>query len=277
MVQKSDDYKVMDFHGVAPAHLFAGQNSYLQTMCQKGQEALPKLRDHFDLCVVHSDFTRDELVTRGYDPAIIHKLPLCVDTTRFEGEEDEQLSDLLSKLEYFLFVGRIVPQKDILALLEIFAHIHKERPNAVLILVGSRHLTGRYQRQINRTIKEKGLDRRVMFTGQVNDPATLASLFRNASLLFVTSEWESFCVPVVESMYFGTPAIVHDVPPLPEVAGPGGIVIDKRRPLEAAKATLKLLNDPELYKGLSHSAQERSAYFTDRELARTMLRMMSAL
>jgi glycosyltransferase involved in cell wall biosynthesis len=66
-------------------------------------------------------------------------------------------------------------------------------------------------------------------------------------LWFHYSMWESFCVPVAESLYFGVPAAVHNVPPLPEVAGPGGIVIDKQTLDRAAQAILAVLNEPNRY------------------------------
>jgi len=270
----SHDYRVFDFHGVAPSSLFAGQNSHLQSLCEKGQAILPSLRDQFDLCIVHSDYSRAELMRHGFKPGIIHKLPLIVDTSRLFTNGNDPLTPLLSKLEYILFVGRLIPQKDILAMLNIFTHIHEERSDVVLILAGTRHLAKNYQRQIDRVIAQKKIEHRVLITGQINDPSTLSSLFDNAAMLLVTSEWESFCVPVVEAMYFGTPVVVHDIPPLPEVAGNGGIVIEKRRPQDAAKAILSLWQDYDRYQMLRHMARERSANFTDDTLAAELLRLL---
>jgi glycosyltransferase involved in cell wall biosynthesis len=183
----------------------------------------------------------------------------------------------LSKLEYCLFIGRLVPQKDVLALVDIFAHIHQERPNMALVLVGTSDLAESYQRQIQERIRAHRLEDRVLFTGQVNNPAVLAAVLQQARLLLVTSEWESFCVPLVEAMYFGTPAVVHDIPPLPEVLGAGGLVVDKRRPEEAAATILTLLDDPERYQDLAVAARHRSAAFTDIVLADTLLDMVCDL
>ncbi len=271
---RSQDYKVFDFHGVAPSSLFAGQNPHLQSLCEKGQAILPSLRDQFDLCVVHSEYSRSELINHGFDGNIIQKLPLIVDTSRLVEKGDKPLALLLSQLEYILFVGRIIPQKDILAMLDILTHIHEERPDAVLILAGTRHLAKKYQRQIDRVIAQKRLDHRVLMVGQVNDPGTLASLFANAAMLLVTSEWESFCVPVIEAMYFGTPVAAHNIPPLPEVMGDGGIVIEKHQPHDSAMAILNLWQDRDRYKQISHAAQKRSASFTDRSLAAELLRVL---
>jgi glycosyltransferase involved in cell wall biosynthesis len=270
-VLESHDLKVMDYHGISPPHLFHGQNAYLADLCRRGIELLPQLRTVFDAAVAHSSFTRAELQDHGFDARRLYQLPLCVDTSRFAGGADTDLAATLSKLDYCLFVGRLVPQKDLLALLDIFSHIHQSRPDMALILVGSPDLAQSYQRQIQERIRAYGLERRVLFAGQVNNPAVLAALFQQASLLLVTSEWESFCVPLVETMYFGTPAAVHDIPPLPEVLGSGGLVVDKRRPQEAAAAILALLDDRRRYAELVKMARQRSAAFTDVALGDSLL------
>lgn len=273
----SQDFKIMDFHGVTPPHLFAGQESHLQMLCQKALDRLPLLRQTFDRLVVHSEYTRAELIGLGYDPAGIHKLPLVIDTGRYEGQREPELEGLLGRLRYLLFVGRLVPQKDILALLDIFAHVQAQRPDVGLIVVGGRHLALRYQRQIDRVIERRGLAGRVLLAGQVNNPAVLSALYRQAQLLVVTSEWESFCVPLVEAMYFGTPAVVHHVPPLPEIVGPAGLVVDKRRPAEAAGQIVALLEDRVRHGELRRAAGERAAGFTDVALGRAMLAMLEEI
>ena len=274
IARESPDLAVMDFHGISPPRLFAGQDAHLQYLCQKGLALLPELAAAFELAVVHSEYTRRQLVENGYAPETVYKLPLCVDTSRFDGTEDEPLADRLAQLEYLLFVGRIVPQKDILALLQIFAHLHEHRPETALILVGGRNLARAYQRRLDNFVRRQKLAHRVLFTGQVNNPAVLGALLNHARLLLITSEWESFCVPVVEAMYFSTPPVVHQIPPLPEVAGEGGIVIDKLEPDAAADRIASLLRETAPYAALSERARRRALSFTDEALRRALLSML---
>ncbi|MCL4262177.1 MAG: glycosyltransferase family 4 protein [Anaerolineae bacterium] len=265
----SRDVKLLDFHGICPPHLFAGQNEHLAFLCQQGLDVLPTLHNRFDHYVVHSEYSREWLQSLNFPAAHIHKVFYCIDTAQFTGE-DAALAASLSQLEYFLMVGRIVPQKDVLALVAIFSHINQARPNTVLILVGTRQQTGKYQQQIETLIAQKGLQDRVLFTDQVNNPAVLEALFRHARLLFVTSEWESFCVPVAESLYFGTPTAVHHVPPLPEVAGPAGLVFDKADPQAAAAQVLALLADDGRYQQMRQAAAPWAAQYSDAALAENL-------
>lgn len=273
----SRDFKVMDFHGISPPHLFRGQDRYMEVLCQKGYDVLPTLRDVFDFYVVHSEYTRQVLLEHGFDGRKVYKVPLCVDTNRFDMATDARLATQLQQLEYFLLIGRIVPQKDILSLLQIFAHIHAQQSNTVLILVGSRSIAADYQKQVDRQIEQLGLKERVIFTEQVNNTAVLAELLRHAKLLFVTSEWETFCVPVVEAMYFGVPAVVHHIPPLPEVVGEAGLVVDKHKREEVRTAVLQLLNDPARYQQLRQAARARAQQFTDKALENVLAAVLQVV
>ncbi len=275
IARDSPDLKIMDFHGIAPPRLFSKYNQHLQAACQKGLDLLPEIAGDFDYYAVHSNYTFNELLTNGYDARRLYILPLCVDTDQYGGSADSSMSALLGQIEYFLFVGRIVPQKDILALVEIFAKINGQRPDSRLFLVGGRRLTPDYRRQIDKTVKRLGLSEKVLFTGQINNSALLASLFSNAKLLFVTSEWESFCVPLVEAMYFKTPPVAHMIPPLPEIIEGGGLLIDKNQPAAAADSILNLLADDDAYRSLSRAAGRRAADFTEKSLSRALLDMFA--
>lgn len=174
-------------------------------------------------------------------------------------------------------VGRVVPQKDVMALLHLFAEVHKLRPQTVLIIAGNRDQAERYQRQLDDEVARLGLGDRVLFTGQVNNPAVLASLYRHSRLLLVTSEWESFCVPIAEAMSFGVPAAVHDQPPMSEIAGPGGILFDKRAPAQAAARLVEVLADENLYAQLSTAAQHWAPNYTEDALRRNVLAFLGSL
>ncbi len=277
LARNSSDLKIMDFHGIAPPHLFSDYNRHLQNACQKAIDLLPELASDFDYYVVHSGYARDVLLGEGYDSRRLHVLPLCVDADRYQSSSDDSMSKLLRQVEYYLFVGRIVPQKDLLTLIEIFAQINRQRPLSRLFLVGNRQLTPGYTRQIEKSIKQSGLSGKVYFTGQINNPELLAELYRNARLLFVTSEWESFCVPLVEAMFYGTLPVAHTIPPLPEILNGAGLLIDKNQQGAAVDAILNLLADENVYRSLSQLARKRSALYTEASLSRALLEMLAKI
>ena len=270
----SPDFKIMDYHGICPPRLFAGQNAHLEYLCQHGLDMLPALAGRFEQVVIHSEDSRRILQENGFPADRLHKIFYTTDTAKFTAAQDDELSALLGKLEYVLLVGRIVPQKDVGALIDIFARLHAARPDLVLILAGTRDQTKAYQTELDRQIAAYGLAERVLFAGQVNNPAVLGALYQNARLLFVTSEWESFCVPIAESLYFGVPVAVHDQEPMVEVAGPAGLVFDKRRPDEAAAQVLALLDDPTRYAAMCDEAGRWAQRYNDAALESNVQRFL---
>ncbi len=269
LARSSPDMTILDYHGISPPHLFAGQNDYLAELCRRGQAELPHLAHTFHAHIVHSTLMRDELAAHGFGVDRTHVIPLVVDATRL-GTPDPDLAAWLQRLEYLLFVGRVTPQKDVAAIVRLAAAVRQRRPQTCLIVAGGRHLAPAYQRELNALTRRLGLAGRVLFTDQVNNPAVLAALYTHATFYVALSEWESFCVPLVEAAFFGTPAVVHHIPPLPEVVGPAGLVIDKHRPAEAAARLAHYLDHPQAYHALRQTAHAWGQRYTDQALAENL-------
>jgi L-malate glycosyltransferase len=270
VISRSTDRLLMDFHGVCPPSLLRDTNPHLAELCQIGTDALPTFRDVFDLAIVHSEYSRKVLNDVGY--RIIHKLPLVVDTQRYDGQEDCKLTELLSLLDYWIFVGRIVPQKGIVRMLRLFAAFAADHPTTGFILVGDRTQTPSYQTELDQTVRSLHLDNQVCFTGPVLNPRILTSLYKHATFGVFLSEWETFCVPLVEAMYFGTPVVVGDVPPLAEIAGTGGVVLSN---LTSPAPLNALVADRVKYGALRAAATTRAAAFTEAALANAVALLLA--
>jgi len=267
-LENNPDRLVMDFHGVTPPSLLKGDDGTLARRAQEAIEALPMYRQRFHLCVAHSDYACDELRAQGY--LHIEKVPLVVDTDRFSGGEDKALSRLLTRLEYALFVGRIVPQKRVVDIVRTFAALKRLRPQMKLFLVGDTGVLPDYTRQVEALVRDLGLTSEVMLTGPIAQADMLTSLYRHAAVTLILSEWETFCLPAVESLYFGTPVVYHNIPPLREMVGEAGLVVQPERHAEAAQAIHALLEDRAGYERLQAIGQARAAQFTPHVLERRL-------
>lgn len=274
LIEESADYRLLDYHGITPPHLFSGENEQLAALCRRGLDELPAVAARSDYLVAHSSYTTGELRRLGLEK--VFELPLFVDTVRFE-HEDEELAALLARGEYLLFVGRIVPQKDIGGLLEIFARVSAHLPDLFLVLAGSRDMLPGYQAALGEQVTALNLSHRVLFTGQVNDAAILAALYRHARLTIIASAWESFCVPVAESLAFGTPVAVSDVPPLPEVGGPAALVFDRQEPAMAARKIVALLEDNAAYGALREATGRQAPRYSEEALAANTSRLLQQI
>jgi glycosyltransferase involved in cell wall biosynthesis len=262
-------YKIMDYHGITPPELFEPDNPTIAELCRTGRAQLPQLCPHFEAFVVHSDLMREELLALSVPSEKITKLPLCVDTPRLASRH-EGLRQWLAQLDYLLFVGRVVPQKDVLKILELLALLRQNHPQLHLLLVGDVEQTPHYVQQLKQFVATHQLQPYVLFTGAVYNVALLAEMLRHARHLVVLSEWESFCVPLVEAISFGVPPIIHNLPPLPEVAGPAGIIIDKHNLPAAVQQLTELWQNPAAYAHLQQLAHQQAQQFTDQHLQQAL-------
>ena len=267
VLDQSTDFKVMDYHGVTPVHLMR-DDPRLAALCDKAIKGLPVYSGVFDWCIYHADNGLCDLQPAGYTR--FSKVRLPVDTAFFGLQEDEELAAMVQQLEYILFVGRIVPQKDVLGIVRVFAEVLRRRPQACLFLVGGTDVLPPYVQRVRAEIQRLGIENRVQMTDKISDRAALTTLFRHAKFLISLSDWENCCVPSGEAMFFGLPVINAGAVPMPENVGDAGVLIDKHDPPAAGEIIASAWDDAETYARLQVNALHRSAWFTDAALTEAL-------
>jgi len=116
-----------------------------------------------------------------------------------------------------LFVGNLIPRKQLHTLLAALAQLPEESWR--LEVVGSQQMDPRYVRSIRRQIGQRRLENGVTLSGAVSD-AELAEKLSQSHLLAVPSSYEGFGIVYVEAMGFGLLAIAS-------TAGGAGEIIDQ--------------------------------------------------
>ena len=151
----------------------------------------------------------------------------------------------------FAFWGRLQPQKDIPRALELFARIHRARPDARLTLYGPDRGEGA---RIHARIRALGLEDAVTLAG-ARDHSALFAEARRASFYLQTSREEGMAMSVIEAMALG---LVPVVTPVGEIAsycrdGQNAVLVDD--PDSSAAQVLTLLDDPARYAAMSRAAR----------------------
>lgn len=90
----------------------------------------------------------------------------------------------------------------------------------------------------------------------------LADLYATSSFLVLPSDLEGFGVPVLDAISVGMPVVVTEGSSLPEVAGPGGIVIPRGSPDDLASAMQTLALDLDAHQRYSLAGVEHARGFT---------------
>jgi glycosyltransferase involved in cell wall biosynthesis len=90
----------------------------------------------------------------------------------------------------------------------------------------------------------------------------LVQLYNLADLLVFPSLYEGFGIPIVEAMKCGTPVIGSDRGAIPEVIGPGGVVVRLEDEMALADAVAALLNRPFRRRELRELALKHAARYS---------------
>ena len=167
---------------------------------------------------------------------------------------------------FILYAGNIKPHKNVDRLIEAYALLRKRGIVGVkLLIIGD--AISKYP-QMRRLVHRFQLHQHVRFLGFVPD-ATLAALYRLASVFVFPSLYEGFGLPPLEAMAAGAPVVTSNVSSLPEVVGDAALLIDPTSAEAIAHAMARVLGEPGLRSELVRRGHERvKAFSWERSVAR---------
>jgi len=155
-----------------------------------------------------------------------------------------------------LFVGRFEEQKNIGELFSIWQLVHPEFPDWKLDLYGDGSLLEEYKREVET----------LNINIEIHKPiAQIMDIYRNSSILVMTSFYEPFGLVIPEAMSCGLPVVSYDSPygPASIVSdGDDGYVIPMHRRQAFADRLCQLMGDEELRKEMGKRAIASSQRFS---------------
>ena len=191
-------------------------------------------------------------------------------------EELERVRQTLAKHgfsggPYILFVGRLVPQKNVPTLLHTYALLQAEHGQVPLVICGS----GPLRPKLETIARRLGIEKAILWLGSLPLEA-LRAWYAAARVVVLPSFHEGFGKVVVEAYLLGTPVVVTPFVSAPElvVHGETGFVTRNfTDPRELAGYIGKLLADEALAKAMGSKGREHvHRYLLDDE--RYLLRLI---
>lgn len=160
----------------------------------------------------------------------------------------------VGKEKYILTVGRIDDNKNQRLLVEAFSIIAPQYQDWSLIICGD----GEKKENLKAFVKEIGLDKRVIFTGEVSD---VPNRMRNAQIFALPSKVEGMPNALIEAMVMGMACISTDCPcggpkDLIDANGENGILVPVGDVQAMAGALDKLMADGTLCKNMGKQASK---------------------
>lgn len=203
---------------------------------------------------------REKLVIRynGIDPGAYANLPPRGSFRAKWGVSAEE--------PLVLLLSRLIPRKGADILIEAFAEVCPQ--SGRLVIAGPEGEPG-YRAQLEKCAKERGVERRVLFTGPVYGEEKKAVL-ADADVFVLPSRYENFANAAAEAVACGIPVIVSNCCGIGSlVDGQAGLVIaPEKAPL--TEALRQLVYDQALYARLKEGCQRVAGQLTWDRLAAQM-------
>lgn len=217
---------------------------------------LPFIARFADAILVAIPQTRDELVRLGIAPAKIVLTRMGV----LAGESQAVTSRFDA-----IAVGRLAPAKGVSTLLDAWACLQRERPGAVLALVGG-DMPGF---DVEAEISRRSLSQCVRVIRGASD-AQLRDLLGASTIFISASTEEGYGLAMAEALDAGLPCAAFDIPAF-HAAFPAGILYAQGdRADDLARAAERLLADAELRRRLKDGFAKQRVRVTWDDVAREL-------
>lgn len=224
------------------------------------------------------------LVLKSAQHILCNSTATAKDITYFFGIEPRKITPILlahdrhnfrflnlPTANYFLYIGRQDPYKNLQRLITAFAampNYHKYE----LWLAGTPD--PRYTPLLQALIDKLAITNYVKFLDYVTY-SQLPLIISSAIALVFPSLWEGFGFPVLEAMACGTPVITSNLSSLPEVAGEAAILVDPYSTVEISQAMAKIASSHEVRSHLSTMGLMRAKEFSWDKTGRATVEVLS--
>lgn len=200
-----------------------------------------------DKIIAISEATKNDIIKFYNIPE--HKIEViyqaCLDVF-YQQNNDESVLKSFNNLNlpqnYMVYVGSVIPRKNVLELLKAYLLIPEDK-KIPLVIVGK---GGDYYQKCLRFVEENQIQNRVIFKNNIQDNSVLKLIYQNASFSIYPSVYEGFGLPVVESLLCGTPVITSNVSSMPEAGGNGALYCTPNDIPALSLQMQKLLTDENL-------------------------------
>lgn len=194
----------------------------------------------------------------GIDRERIHVVPNAI-TTPTQGQT-YHLPPGFQQGFKILFVGRLIPLKNMEAVIDVVAKI----PQARLVIVGD----GDLRPALSARAAAFGLSNRVHFTGRLSQAQVWDLLQNFAEVLVLNSIHETFPHILLEAALCAVPAVATHVGGIPEIITDGqtGLLIPPDSPERLLESLCKLHSDGALRERLGSQASRSAGQFTTEDM-----------
>ncbi len=242
---------------------------------------------HADKIIAISEQTKKDIIEFYKTPG--DKIKVCYQSCnpafgKTVGDEEKKLVKERYGLpdKYFLSVGSIIERKNLLNICKAL-FLLKDELDIPLVVIGD---GGKYKNQVKEYLKEKGLEKRVIFLSDSRSAKSSSSyqsavdfpaIYQSAIAMIYPSFFEGFGIPVLEALWSRLPVITSNVSCLPEAGGNGAFYVDPGSAAEIAAAMKQVYSDKALASDLVEKGWQHAQDFTQKKAADAVMNVYKSL
>ena len=214
----------------------------------------------------------------GLPPERIHVIGNAVDASFYPVRDAWLLANVRERYgiapRFVLYFGGFDMRKNVLRIIEAYSQLSESLRREYQLVIAGRyqHLGHPLYPDPRETVRRLGLERYVIFTGQIREQDK-AALYSAATVYMFPSLYEGFGMTVLEAMACGTPVLTSNLSALPEVVADAGALVDPYDSSAIAQALTELLESQSRREELSRRGLERARRFTWPQVAEQTVRV----
>jgi glycosyltransferase involved in cell wall biosynthesis len=228
-----------------------------------------------NLVVTVSNYSAEKAVQLyGVDEAKIRVVPNGVNPDKFKpanGSEDMKRKLGIGNKLMVLFVGRLIPRKGLMFLVEAAKRITHRNADTIFAIVGNGPLRNKLRSQLVKA----NLSKSFLFFGDVKE-SMLPAVYNCADVFAFPSIQEGQGIALLEAQASAKPVVAFKVGGVMEAVSDGntGLLVERGNTDGLAEAILKILSNPRLRERMGSKGREFVLQnFTWDLCAKTMLRV----
>ena len=210
-----------------------------------------KFANYADRIITVSEYSKNDIInTYGISPEkidVAYNGANSIYKPLNSLEKKEAQNEFANGCQYFIYIGALLPRKNIARMLQAFDGFRVSIQSDVkMLIVGAKMFNTEDIEHIYNSMKFKN---EVIFTGRLA-PEKIEKTLGGALALTYVSYFEGFGIPIVEAMNADVPVITSNVTSMPEVAGDAALIADPFSIESITEAMIRIYKDGPLRNSL---------------------------
>lgn len=213
--------------------------------------------------IVPSDYLRAVVETWGVTPKRLRVIYSALFPLKVEEKKEVLRTQLSFKQFTITSIGRLVPWKGFLALINVVYALKRAGKPVTLVIAGD----GPSEEVIKRKIKDLGLTEEVRLVGRLTKD-TLGAIIKASDCFVLNTGYEGLSHQLLEVMDLGVPVVTTNVGGNPELItdGVSGLLVPFDDEAELQSAIGRLMDNESLRQRLVQSARVRTRDFSEEKV-----------